>query len=298
MISVIVPVYNSEDTLRPCVESILSQSFTDFELILVNDGSTDLSGRICDECAAFDARVRVKHQANGGRTRARHEGVKLSRGEWVTFVDSDDALATDALRLLSGRATADVDIVFGNGYTLPCMARDFIPMAEFRHRAVRGEGTIGVPWGSFYRRTLLSDYVFDLPRDIYMGEDYIYWLRMVFATDLPVAVVQARVYDKGPEHTSNVFQWTADYCARLHGLRLSAIPAECHGEYMHDMIADRLVNLFSVAVCQSRSHWAGSAFYQSLMADIRACHYSLTLKQRLFLHCPSRRIRKLYSLFS
>ena len=165
-------------------ESILSQSFTDFELILVNDGSTDLSGRICDECAAFDARVRVKHQTNGGRTRARHEGVKLSRGEWVTFVDSDDALATDALRMLSGRATADVDIVFGNGYTLPCMARDFIPMAEFRHRAVRGEGTIGVPWGSFYRRTLLSDYVFDLPRDIYMGEDYIYWLRMVFATDL------------------------------------------------------------------------------------------------------------------
>lgn len=89
-ISVIVPVYNTDRYLRRCVESILSQTFTDFELLLIDDGSKDQSGAICDEYADGDARVRVFHKANGGVSSARNVGLDHARGEWITFCDSDD----------------------------------------------------------------------------------------------------------------------------------------------------------------------------------------------------------------
>lgn len=89
-ISVIVPVYNSEQYLYKCIDSILSQTFTDFELILVNDGSKDGSGDICDEYAEKDNRVRVFHKENGGVSRARNLGLDEAKGEWIAFVDSDD----------------------------------------------------------------------------------------------------------------------------------------------------------------------------------------------------------------
>ena len=94
-LSVIVPVYNTEKYLRECIDSILAQTFTDFELILVDDGSTDHSGAICDEYAGKDARIRVIHQENGGITVARKSGVRVAVGEYVTFVDSDDWIDKD-----------------------------------------------------------------------------------------------------------------------------------------------------------------------------------------------------------
>ena len=90
LISVIVPVYNVEPYLRECVDSILGQSFSDFELILVDDGSPDKCGKICDEYAEKDSRVRVIHQQNGGLSAARNTGIDAAKGEYLTFVDSDD----------------------------------------------------------------------------------------------------------------------------------------------------------------------------------------------------------------
>lgn len=89
-ISVIVPVYKVEKYLHRCIDSILSQSFTDFELILVDDGSPDNCGKICDEYAQKDSRVRVFHKPNGGVSSARNLGLDNARGEWIAFVDSDD----------------------------------------------------------------------------------------------------------------------------------------------------------------------------------------------------------------
>lgn len=94
-LSVIVPVYNTEQYLRECIDSILAQTFTDFELILVDDGSTDGSGAICDEYAGKDPRVQVIHQQNGGVTKARKAGAANSNGDYVTYVDSDDWLDPD-----------------------------------------------------------------------------------------------------------------------------------------------------------------------------------------------------------
>ncbi len=90
LISIIVPVYNIEEYLPRCIESILNQTYTNLELILVNDGSTDNSGRICDEYATKDQRVFVIHKKNGGSSSARNAGIKEAKGEYLGFVDSDD----------------------------------------------------------------------------------------------------------------------------------------------------------------------------------------------------------------
>ena len=94
-LSVIVPVYNTEKYLRECIDSILAQTFGDFELLLVDDGSTDSSGAICEEYAQMDERIRVIHQKNAGATVARRNGVSHAGGEYITFVDSDDWISRD-----------------------------------------------------------------------------------------------------------------------------------------------------------------------------------------------------------
>ena len=109
-LSVIVPVYNTEKYLRECIDSILAQTFTDFELILVDDGSTDSSGAICDEYAAKDPRIQVIHQENGGATVARRSGVSCARGEYITFVDSDDWISKEMYVVMMAQQPADIII--------------------------------------------------------------------------------------------------------------------------------------------------------------------------------------------
>lgn len=107
-ISVIVPVYNAEKWLRRCVDSILAQTYTDFELLLVDDGSTDISGAICDEYATLDPRVRPFHKPNGGVSSARNLSIENAKGEWITFVDSDDLLYPDSLMTLMEANSSDL----------------------------------------------------------------------------------------------------------------------------------------------------------------------------------------------
>lgn len=111
-ISVIVPVYNAERYLHRCVDSILSQTFSDFELLLINDGSKDSSGVICDEYAAKDPRVSVFHKENGGVSSARNLGLDNAKGEWITFVDADDRIDAGFILSLSENA-ADCNLVIG-----------------------------------------------------------------------------------------------------------------------------------------------------------------------------------------
>ena len=103
MISVIVPVYKTEMYLNKCIDSILQQTYRDFELILVDDGSPDNSGSICDQFAMQDSRIHVIHKENGGLSDARNIGIEHAKGEYITFVDSDDWVAPELLEtLLSG----------------------------------------------------------------------------------------------------------------------------------------------------------------------------------------------------
>ena len=120
-VSVIVPIYNTEKFLQNCVESILNQTFTDFELLLINDGSKDNSGAICDDYAVKDSRIRVFHKKNGGVSSARNLGLDNARGEWITFVDSDDWIEISALYNMLKESDADIivgGIHFANENTI------------------------------------------------------------------------------------------------------------------------------------------------------------------------------------
>jgi len=100
MISIIIPVYNSEEYLYKCVESVINQSYSDTEIILVNDGSTDSSGKICESYAFKDDRFKVIHKENMGPASARNDGIKISEGKFIFFIDSDDFLEKNALQTL------------------------------------------------------------------------------------------------------------------------------------------------------------------------------------------------------
>ena len=103
-ISVVIPVYNTEHFLARVIDSVLAQTFTDFELILIDDGSTDTSGEICDRYEVTDGRIRVKHSSNHGVSAARNSGINLATGEWIAFIDSDDYVLSQYLQNLYSNA--------------------------------------------------------------------------------------------------------------------------------------------------------------------------------------------------
>ena len=111
-VSIIVPVYKVEKYINRCIDSILAQTFNDFELILVDDGSPDNSGAICDECAKKDSRIKVIHKQNGGVSSARNAGIKVAQGEFINFIDSDDTIPVDSLEnLINLQKQNDADFV-------------------------------------------------------------------------------------------------------------------------------------------------------------------------------------------
>ena len=110
-ISVIIPVYKAEATLSRCINSVLEQNYTDFELILIDDGSPDKSGEICDNFASRDTRVKVVHKNNGGVSEARNEGINRASGQYVSFIDSDDSVSPDFLgKLFAALSDNDSDM--------------------------------------------------------------------------------------------------------------------------------------------------------------------------------------------
>ncbi|MGF0032199.1 glycosyltransferase family 2 protein [Bariatricus sp. SGI.154] len=115
-ISIIVPVYKTEKYLEKCIESILSQTFTDFELILVDDGSPDRCGEICDKYAQKDKRIKVIHQKNQGVSSARNVGLENARGQYISFIDSDDYLLPDMYEKMMPYFSEKIDVVMCGFY--------------------------------------------------------------------------------------------------------------------------------------------------------------------------------------
>lgn len=118
LISVIIPVYNVEAYLRECIDSVLNQTYKNFEIILVNDGSTDSSGEICDEYVEKDDRITVIHQKNSGPSKTRNTGLENANGKYIYFLDSDDYIENNALELLVNTAESnDADLVFFDAHS-------------------------------------------------------------------------------------------------------------------------------------------------------------------------------------
>jgi len=162
VISVIVPVYNVEPYLRQCIDSVLKQSFSSLELILINDGSTDASGDICEEYARRDTRVQVIHKENGGQSAARNRGLDVAQGAYIFFLDSDDYLAVDALkRLFDACETNQAEIAcmggasfYPDGTQVPFYQLDRIVkmtgLQAFDKMLLR-DSLDSNPWGKLYK---------------------------------------------------------------------------------------------------------------------------------------------------
>lgn len=171
-ISVIVPVYESEKYLDRCVQSILNQTYQDFELILVDDGSPDNSPLLCDKWAENDSRVYVIHKENGGASSARNAGLKIAKGRWIAFADSDDWLDRTALKTLYDLANQyNVPMAIGGMRVVQKYTDASIVMkqnakvlsnADLMSRFFRlnGEPDTHSVWGAIIRHDILEDYSF------------------------------------------------------------------------------------------------------------------------------------------
>lgn len=166
LLSIIVPVYKVENYLPKCIDSILAQTFTDFELILVEDGSPDNCPALCDAAAAKDARVRVIHQKNGGLSAARNAGLDVARGAWIGFVDSDDYIAPEMYEALyqavqsTGADLALCDYAAVDETGAPCppmhtgLAQQVFTGWELLKKATN---MMAQPaWNKLYRRTIFA----------------------------------------------------------------------------------------------------------------------------------------------
>ena len=163
-VSIIVPVYNAERTVGRCIESILNQEYTDFELLLVNDGSTDASGFLCDSYAAKDARIRVIHKKNGGVSAARNTALDLAQGPYLQFLDSDDWMKRRTLEtLVAAQARYQADVVIcGNVYEGRITTRRHVRRVQIPHKRtlmkmlMKDRQVRNYAWGKLIRRSLFD----------------------------------------------------------------------------------------------------------------------------------------------
>ena len=198
-LSIIIPVYNGERHLQRCLDSILKQTFDDFEVILINDGSTDDTKKICDENAQLDNRLRVVHKVNGGTSSARNEGIKIASGEYIGFVDSDDWLDPEMYQNMYTKAVKhDVDLVisdhrrvFNDGscfevrqpiregyYDKSDMIKEYFPCLLMRDD-IDYPPTIS-NWACLFRKKLLTDNTILYDTETKYNEDFLFGARAAY----------------------------------------------------------------------------------------------------------------------
>ncbi|MDR0832723.1 MAG: glycosyltransferase [Candidatus Symbiothrix sp.] len=199
-ISIIVAVYNEEKLLSRCLDSILAQTFTDFEVLLVNDGSTDNSGNICDKYAQKDARIRVFHKENGGVSSARNIGITHAKGTYSIHVDSDDWIEPNMLAEMYDKITSSKsDILIADYYSTNALGKniyesqnmilqdvDNLIIALFKNQLK------GYLWIKLIRHELYSKHNISFPTHIKRGEDCIVFVELLL--NQPKLVFLARAY--------------------------------------------------------------------------------------------------------
>lgn len=200
LFSIIVPVYNVEKFLDTCISSVLNQSYTSFELILVDDGSTDQSGIICDRYAELDSRVKVIHQENGGVSCARNKGLDAASGEWICFVDSDDEVKPDWLEHYAQNADADLLVqgmqkIFSKGNILNLMMPDLYLEKDERLNLHVGKHCLYSPIKCFRADIIRSNKLYFM-KDVHLAEDLMFVLDyMVLSKSVRFIPYEGYVYN-------------------------------------------------------------------------------------------------------
>ena len=202
-ISVIVPVYNVEAYLERCVESILQQTYAHFELILINDGSTDSSGQICDHLASQYENIKVYHIENAGVSNARNMGIQLATGSWVTFIDSDDFVTQDYLATLAS-AVEGLNVGFAiaplhhikNGIVTDIPSHsgktELWSTEETMKELLMTTRTSFFPVAKLFKRDLLADEKFNT--NYHLAEDALFLTELLLKTRCSCVFIDKPVY--------------------------------------------------------------------------------------------------------
>lgn len=209
-LSIIIPVYNTVQYLPQCIGSILSQSFTDFELLLIDDGSEDGSGLICDEYARKDSRVRVFHKDNGGVSSARNLGLDKAAGEWVTFIDSDDYVLNGYLSVPFDDST---DLYAQNWKYANGRVKDWFETCVTDQKKYRQflndnihNDMFRTVYGFFFKRKILYDNDIKFDIKFRLGED------TLFVMDYYRYAKSIRIMDNSCYIYNRQTDWNNKYC--------------------------------------------------------------------------------------
>lgn len=236
-ISVIVPIYNSETTLPKCIESIVAQQYSNLEIVLVDDGSTDNSLNICNEYASRDERIVVHHKPNGGSVSARKDGVFISTGEYVTFVDSDDWWEKGYLeQCFAELEQYKPDIFVVTKFFKDGIEREIVEGYENRYRGIFHREkiketvfpsmlsispffTFGIMpslWTKIIRRELLEKAIKDEPEEIRVGDDLAVTLSCILqANTIYFSDICGYHYWQNPNSIMHTFDRNAPYRVRI-----------------------------------------------------------------------------------
>lgn len=230
LITIIVPVYKVEKYIVQCIDSILGQTYTNFELILVDDGSPDRSGVICDEYAERDSRVRVLHQQNAGPSRCRNRGIELANGKYLCFIDSDDWVDADYLISMVRELKEDVDLVVSGlilekkeRSVIQCEHNDFTMKDKSAFHVLIVKRLLLGPCQKMFKTSIIKKYHLTFPENICYGEDRLFNYSYLYHVNSIITVNSAtyhyRIHEKG-SLASNVYpnmfeleytQWRALY---------------------------------------------------------------------------------------
>ncbi len=275
LIGVIVPVYKVEKYIAECIDSILAQTYTNFRLILVDDGTPDNAGKICDEYAKKDPRITVIHQENAGVTRARARGVEEAEDcEFITFVDGDDTIADDYLRTLLNANSDNIDIVVNYTYTNNIT----MSIIEYRTRLLTELGIQLAPWGKLFKKGLFDEFTFEIPRSIIIAEDLIMNIRLSFNTEKNVRICNKEIYNyrirrDSAFHTHTRTDKNEQEC---YNLKVNSIPEEHKERYMSTTIPPRIKRFWEFwGYKYYVNDMKSSLFYQQLITDIRKYKFNL-----------------------
>ena len=302
VIGVIVPVYKVEKYIAECIESILAQTYTNFRLILVDDGTPDNAGKICDEYAKKDSRITVLHQENAGVTRARARGVEeVNDCEWITFVDGDDTIVKDALEHLFSYANNSTDIVqatmarYNVAAIEPGKRYNAKKITAEQHRKNMVLGIDSGPTSKLIRRELFTADVFDIPRSIVMGEDTIANVRIAFNNTKSVIVTtyQLYLYRQHSESIMHSFNEGVEYEEKFLKHLEQSIPSIELEKYRKYLVINKIRTFdYHFGWSTDVPEWQGNNFYNTLIKEIKELQIKELFIERQLITASNRNKRR------
>lgn len=272
-ISIIIPIYNKQDSITACVESVLKQNYKNLEVILIDDGSVDTSRVICEKLSKKYECVSFYHQENKGVSVARNRGIEISKGKFICFIDPDDTIESDFLSRMIQEMKDDVDMVCCTCNAIVDNIRKeqhfFTKSFDTRNDAEKKKDIfyqlmdtsfsqkqpiytgIGVPWGKLYRSSFIKKNGIRFNPELYHYEDNLFNMEVMFKCQ-GIVYIDECLYNYSTEHICTVLdkynKKIIDSYIRLYTLRKQILSLESIDEEMNNAFKIASINLFDIAV--------------------------------------------------